>query len=54
MYDYIQTRVAEKRKEAKYLNIISPEEAEAIKQLQEKEMKEQTEKVKAMVVGAKQ
>ena len=39
MYEYIQERIAERRKEKKFLNILSVEEQDAIKQLQEKQAK---------------
>ena len=39
MYDWIQQRVAERRKEKKFLNILSVDEQEAIKKLNEETMK---------------
>ena len=53
MYDYIQERIAEKRQQKKFLNILSVEEQEAIRQLNDKEMKEaHAIKLKAMTVGS--
>ena len=40
MYDYIQQRVDERRKEKKFLNILSVEEQEAIVQLNKKQSEE--------------
>ncbi len=40
MYDWIQQRIAERRKEKKFLNVLSVEEQEAIKALNEKQMRE--------------
>ena len=39
MYDWIQQRVEERRKEKKFLNILSVDEQEAIKKLNEETMK---------------
>ena len=53
MYDYIQERIAEKRQQKKFLNVLSAEEQEAILQLNDKQMKEANAmKEKAMTMGS--
>ncbi len=43
MYDWIQQRVAEKRKEKKFLNVLSQDEQEAIRKLNEEDMQKAIE-----------
>ena len=40
MYDWIQQRVAERRKEKKFLNVLSVEEQEAIRKLNEEQARQ--------------
>lgn len=40
MYDYIQNRIAERRKESKFLNILTLEEQDAIRKLNEQQLEE--------------
>ena len=52
MYDWIQQRIAERRKEKKFLNVLSAEEQQAIRELNDKQAREaQALKEKAMTMG---
>ena len=52
MYDWIQQRVAERRKEKKFLNILSTDEQEAIKRLNDETMKQAEEEKKRFLTAS--
>ena len=52
MYDWIQQRVAERRKEKKFLNILSTDEQEAIKRLNDETMKQAEEEKKRLLTAS--
>ncbi len=49
MYDWIQQRVAERRSQKKFLNVLSLEEQEAIRKLNEETMKQAQEQKEKML-----